>query len=699
MYLPGQTTPYTYSDMNGYGHFVPGLAWSILYWLSWMALLGVISIAFARRGSETSWAIRWSQAKERAPRLAPYAAVLALATLGAGGWFYWNAHVLNPYRNSKMQRSFQAAYEKQFKKYEKFPQPKVTAVDTVVEIYPERRSFQATGYYLLQNKTTLPISEIHITNQQQSVDSVTFSHPFHMVSQSDLKAYTIYALDQPLAPGETMRMNFRVSHTSRGFTDGNERPEFAYNGTFFDAGYFPHIGYNNGMELDDPVRRKEEKLGPLEEMAPRGDAYYQNINLFDPSSDWITYHTVVSTSGDQMAISPGYLKKSWTANGRNYFEYDMGSTRIADFFAYQSARYAVKRDKWKNVNLEIYYQPGHEYNLDDILAAASKAGLDYYEANYRPYQHAQYRTLEFPRYRTFAQSFPNTVPFSEGIGFIQRQTKPDDIDFTYFVTAHELAHQWWGHQLIGGMVEGSNMMSETLAEYSALEVMKHKYGADNIHKFLKFEVDRYLRDRAGEIRREPPLVLVQREPYVWYQKGGLVMYTLADYIGEDRVNAALKKFLAQYGYANATSTRSEPYPDTRQFVAALREQTPPDMQYLITDMFESIVLYDNKTVTATVTPTADKKYKVLLTVQSKKFKADGSGNETAMPLNDYVDIGVFTGKKDHEQPLSLKKEKITQEKQTFEIVVDQMPTRAGIDPYNKLIDRIPDDNMIDVTKQ
>jgi ABC-2 type transport system permease protein len=79
----------------------------------------------------------------------------------------------------------------------------------------------------------------------------------------------------------------------------------------------------------------------------------------------------------------------------------------------------------------------------------------------------QFRIFEFPRYRTFAQSFPNTVPYSEGIGFIGRLKKPTDIDFTYFVTAHELGHQWWAHQLIGADVEGSNMMSESLAEYSA----------------------------------------------------------------------------------------------------------------------------------------------------------------------------------------------------------------------------------------
>jgi len=253
--------------------------------------------------------------------------------------------------------------------------------------------------------------------------------------------------------------------------------------------------------------------------------------------------------------------------------------------------------------------------------------------------------------------------------------------------------------LIGGNVQGSNMMSETLAEYSALMVMKQKYGADNMHRYLRHELDTYLRGRAGEVRHESPLALVQREPYVWYQKGGQIMYTLADYIGEDKVDLALHNFLMQYRYSNATNSQTQPYPDTRLLEAALREQTPPELQYLIDDGFESIVLYDDKAISASVTPTADQKYKVTLTVQARKVKADGNGNETPMTINDYIDVGVFTGKKDEEKPLYLKKEKFTQEQQTFEIIVDQMPTRAGIDPYNKLIDKIADDNAIDVTKQ
>jgi aminopeptidase N len=342
------------------------------------------------------------------------------------------------------------------------------------------------------------------------------------------------------------------------------------------------------------------------------------------------------------------------------------------------------------------------------MLEASRAGLDYFQAHFSPYQFSQYRIMEFPRYREFAQSFPNTVPFSEGIGFISRVLKPTDVDLTYFVTAHELGHQWWGHQLIGGLVQGSNMMSETLAQYSAYMVMQQKYGKDYMHRVMHYFLDGYLRGRAGEVRRERPLALVEREAYVWYQKGGQVMYTLADYVGEDKINLALHNFLMQYRYANAANqvdhaqttggaaAHDQPYPDTRLLVAALRAQTPPELQYLIDDGFNRIVLYDNKTISATSHRRPDGKYLVTLKVQARKVQADGNGVESAMPLADVIEIGVFTGRKDEEKPLVMRRETFTQEQRTFEIVVDQRPTRAGIDPYNKLIDRIADDNMIDV---
>ena len=714
LYLPGAMPPYIYSDMNGYGHFVPAIFWAITYWFSIFAFLGVVSIAYARRGSDDSLRSRTGLAIGRAPRLAPAAVFFLLLAFGAGGWYFYNAHVRNEYLTAKDLRNIQAKYETDFKKYEDLPLPKITAVETDVNIYPDRRSFDATGTYTLQNKTAQPMSEIHITDVHHTIDKIQFDRPFHLVSSSARNLYSIYALEQPLAPGDVMKLTFAVAHASHGFMDGNELPQFAYNGTFFDRSFFPALGYNGGLEIDDPRRRREEHLGALEDLPYRGEPVHERINLFTDHADWITYRTIVSTSGDQTAIAPGYLKSAWKKDGRNYYEYSMGSTHILEYFSYLSARYTTRKEVYSGpdgpVNLEVYYDPAHPYNISDMLDS-SRNGLNYYQAHYSPYQFNQYRILEFPRYRSFAESFPNTIPFSEGIGFISRLLKPNDVDLTYFVTAHELGHQWWAHQLVGGQVEGSNMMSETLAQYSAYMVMQQKYGKDYMHTVMKHFLDRYLRGRAGEVRHEPPLALVQREQYVWYDKGGQIMYTLADYIGEDKVDLALHNFLMQYRYANANNqvdavdsargvtAQDQPYPDTRMLVAALREQTPPEYQYMIDDGFNRIVLYDNKAISATSQKTADGKFKVTLNVQARKMQSDGNGVETPMQLADYIEIGVFTGKKDEEKPLYMKKEKITQGNETFTIVVAQQPTRAGIDPYNKLIDRIADDNMIDVTKQ
>ncbi len=129
-----------------------------------------------------------------------------------------------------------------------------------------------------------------------------------------------------------------------------------------------------------------------------------------------------------------------------------------------------------------------------------QAGLDYYQANFSPYQFRQVRVLEFPASQgSFAQTFANTIPWSEGIFFIADNRDPSRIDMATYVGAHELGHQWWAHQVIGADEQGATVLSETLAQYSAGMVMKHMYGPDMIRKFLKFELDSYLKGRGGDV--------------------------------------------------------------------------------------------------------------------------------------------------------------------------------------------------------
>jgi aminopeptidase N len=128
--------------------------------------------------------------------------------------------------------------------------------------------------------------------------------------------------------------------------------------------------------------------------------------------------------------------------------------------------------------------------------------VKFHSTNFGPYQHRQVRIIEFPCYETFAQSFPNTIPFSEGAGFVFGTDDEENIDHVFNVTAHEVAHQWWAHQVIGGNVQGATLMSEALAEYSALMVMEKEYGRDKMRHMLKYELDGHLRGRGTQRNRE-----------------------------------------------------------------------------------------------------------------------------------------------------------------------------------------------------
>jgi len=484
-----------------------------------------------------------------------------------------------------------------------------------------------------------------------------------------------------------VHLQFTAVRENHGFQDTGT--DIVANGTFSGEGGFPIIGYQRDAEIDSEDTRRKQGLAKREDLPPPDAPGVRSRSLFGQDADWISFKATVSTSPDQIAIAPGYLTQEWTENGRRYFSYDMGDTKIQNFYTFVSARYAVKRETWKGVNIEVYYAPQHAYNVDHMIQSV-KTGLDYFTANFGPYQFGQFRVLEFPRYQSFAQSYANTVPFSESIGFIFHPSKEDDLDYPLYVTAHELAHQWWGHQLVGAWAQGSNILGETLAEYSALMVVEHALGPSGVRTYLKHDLDDYLRGRRSEVRGEQTLARVTRQGYVWYNKGSLVMYALKDYIGEERLNAVLRSYLEKVRF------QDPPYTTVDDFIEALRAAMPDDRKYLITDFFETLTLFDNRAISATWRETPDHHFAVTLKVSAAKLRADDRGNENEIPINDLIDIGVFSGKGKEEKALFLEKRRITQRETIIEVVVDQQPSRAGIDPYNKLIDRVSDDNLVSV---
>lgn len=685
LYRYASTPPATWSDMNGYGHFRWPLIVFNTYWMFFVAVFLVFCHLMWVRGTEGGLRQRLSIARQRFSKPVTLALVASLAGfIGTGCYIYYNTNVLNEYSTTKDGEKLQAEAEKKYRKFEHLPKPRITAVKADVQIFPERRAIDIRGEYTLVNKTGQPLTELHVAVNPRALTKWKIELPGARVKSDDRElGYTIYTFDPPMAPGATLPMKFETGYAARGFVNGAANNNIVANGTFFNSvSYFPHLGYESGIELLDRNKRRKYGLGEPRRQAPPTDQRALQDNGLNNESDWISLDTTVSTSPDQIALAPGYLQREWIQDGRRYFHYKTTSP-ILGFWSYLSARYAVKKDRWRDVPIEIYYDPKHAYNVDRMIDATRKS-LDYFTRNFSPYQHKQVRILEFPGYASFAQSFPNTIPFSESIGFIADLRDKEHIDYVFYVTAHEVAHQWWAHQVIGGNVQGSTMIVESMAQYSALMVMEKEYGRAKMQKFLRYELDRYLRGRGSELIAEKPISLVENQQYIHYGKGSLVMYALRDAIGEEAMNRALRKFIARYAFSGP------PYTTAQELVRHFRAEAPPEQQKVITDLFERIVLFDNQAREVSSTKRADGKYVVKMTVTSTKLQSDAKGEEKTVPLDDWIDIGVL-GEKD--TVLFVEKRHITRPQQTFEVVVTGKPVKAGIDPMNKLIDRNPKDNV------
>jgi aminopeptidase N len=212
-----------------------------------------------------------------------------------------------------------------------------------------------------------------------------------------------------------------------------------------------------------------------------------------------------------------------------------------------------------------------------------------------------------------------------------------------------------------------------------------------MRRFLKYELDKYLDGRGGELVEEMPLVRVENQPYVHYRKGSVVMYALRDALGEEAVNRALARYVEQ------TAFQQPPYTVSSELVELLRAAAAePWQQALLTDSLEHITVYSNEVTAATATTLASGRSAVEVTVRARKVRADGQGVETEVPLDDWVDVGVFADD-DAVEVLALEKRHITAPETTFRFEVSGTPLRAGVDPYCKLVDRDSNDNLRRVT--
>ncbi|RKD98509.1 ABC transporter permease/M1 family aminopeptidase [Marinifilum flexuosum] len=677
-------TSVSYSDMNGYGFELFPYWIFKFYWLLIAGILIILGNQLLVSQTESHWKTRLSIFKQRVKgNPLKGIATLAIAALLLGSFIFYNTNIKGDYKTPYTKELETVRYEKDFKKYEAIAQPKITDVYLNADLYPEQGNFLAQGIYTMQNLSSSPMEIVYI-NSNRFIKTLELDRKAKLIASDNDFHIKIYKLEVPLQVNEKLKLKFEFESFNDGFTLSGANNLTQKNGTFLYNSLFPSVGYKVEGELSDKRTREKHDLPKRDIVRSIDDPKGINRHFISNDSHFINFEAVVSTSADQTALTPGKLIKSWKENNRNYFHYQSEHPMI-NYYAILSGRYEVKTDQWqdengKTVDLSIYYHKGHEYNLDNMMNGV-KVSLDTYTKCYSPYQFDQLRIVEFPRYSSYAQSFPNMIPFSEGIGFIAdlRDLNNEDVkddqktmDYPFFVTTHEMAHQWWAHQVAAADVEGSQMLMESITQYSALQCMSTYFDKERMNKFFKNEMFRYVSSRKDEQRAERPLAKVA--PYqqsTYYKKGALAMNALGNYLGKEKFMNVLSGFLKEYAFKGA------PYPTTTDLIDRIKSETPDSLQYFVEDVLEKITLYKTNIDSVTYTRNKDFTYTVDAIIDVEKYYVDGKGEESKTTCNDYIEVAAFNSKN---KELYNEKLKLKSGKNKVQFTVKRKPNTLIVDP-------------------
>ena len=695
----GAGPAWTYSDARGFGPSL--LPWWLFkaYWMAWAVLLAVLARLAWVRGRETAWRARLATARGRLTRATWTAAGLAgLAVLGLGGTIFYNTNVLNRYRPAAVVVAAKAEYERRYSRHADLPQPRIAHAALRVELYPQRRAADFVGHYRLENTYPQPIDTVHVATSTATgtrTQGLRFDRPTRLVLADDALGHRTYRLATPLRQGESLRMDFDVRLAPRGFGNRGADDTVVANGSWVDsAPFLPAIGYQRSRELREAGDRLTQHL-PARPLVPKLEDATARRGL--PGDVGMSYEATVGTSGDQIAITTGELLRSWRAGDRRYFQYASDSL-VGEQVQFFSARYATRRERCEGVDVEVSYHPTHG-NVVPSMVRGACAALALYGRIYGPYPHRTLRLVENAWRNIGAHSEPGLVDYGDGFALLAPDTSSGGFgfDLVFAVTAHEVAHQWWGGlRLTPARVEGVGFLVESMATYSATQVLADTLGPAQRDAYLDQMRQEYKVPRPQAM---PPL-LRATEQFLNYRKGPLALHALSQYIGRDAVNVALRRFLDTHPAGAAT------LPTSLDLFRELKAATPTRYQPLLHDLFTTNTYWELAAGEATARPRPDGRWDLTLELRARKFDVDAAGAEHPRELDEWVEVGVYPGPAQRTEgmevvpgkPMYLRRHHLTAARQTITVTLPKEPGHAGVDPRSLLVDLRQRDNFVDVTK-
>jgi hypothetical protein len=607
----------------------------------------------------------------------------------AGAWIFYNTNIVNAYATADDRERLRADFERSYGRWENADAPSFDSIDLAVDFYPSERRLESRGTAILRNNKPRSIGEFALSlNPRLHVHALSVQDG-QPITTDTAQGFYLFKLASPLPPGKTLTLTWNLTRSNPGFVNSDPDNTIVENGTYVDTpSIMPTPGYDEERGLTDPAARKRQGLVPAPPLPRLGDPAYLGT-LRSGVDSRASFRVVLGTSNDQTAVAPGVLKRQWDEHGRRYVEY-RSDRPVWPALPLFSARYAVERDTWEGVSLEVYYDAHHPWNVGTMLDSAKKA-MAYYSREFGRYPLSTFRIAEYPRYSGAAKAAPGSVAYSESAGFLTDASRWAALDYT---TLHELAHQWWGGWTYGARMQGRQMLNETMAQYSTFMMFQEYADPVWLRRIRASTLDAYSRLRSQDTAAEQPLILTEDQGNISYNKGALAMFALQDAIGADRMHEGLRRFLQKFGF------KPPPFPTSRDLVDELRAAAGPEYQTLITNLFERIVLYDLRVDAARVVAVGGG-YEVAIDVTAHQFESSGLGVESEVPLDGWFTVAVFPEspfRTDEQTPLYAQKHRLVSGTQTVVVRVPAKPGAVGVDPYHLMIDRTPANNVLLLNK-
>lgn len=531
-----------YSDFNGFGNQLKGYFLVSNYWLSFAFVIIPCLAFFWRRGSASSFKERLHLIKQR---LNPVNALLLL--LFVLNFTYFALSLYKEEKNEKQNNYSSKQLKKAlnehkavWNKYANITQPIITEIDLKLDLFPRTQNFYAEGVTKLINNSHDKIDTLLIRTGFDEISNIYLEDKAELILEDKIMKSQLFILKEQLNPGDSLTFKFDIRNGKN--TTFTRNSNVLTNGTFLKHDILPRIGYQFKEDLDNS----------------------RQFHYFHDDAHTIHLHTKISTSEDQIAISPGVLVDSFKDGNRNYFSYAT-SFPIKINFSFHSGKYLTAREYSDSTKIELMHHENHSYNFDEMFEGI-KASLDY-NRQFGNYPHEHVRIIEYPHIleRYAATLSCNNIPSSELLFNLNTNAMKNKSNLAFYVMAHELTHEWFGNQLKPAKGPGAKMISESITEYLTFCIYKKYKGQEMANKFLEQQFERYQRGRKREKGKEPPLFKVRsNQDYIAYGKGTIAFHQISKIIGEEEFLKILQHFHKEYSGSN--------YPNSEQFVEFLKNK-------------------------------------------------------------------------------------------------------------------------------